>query len=57
MSASDLANDIAETKKRACIFGRKKNVEGYSKNIEPQLKSINNSGLATSFRNKIFYNK
>ena len=35
MSASDFADDNTETKKRASIFGRKKNIEGYSKSIEP----------------------
>jgi len=34
MSASDFADDIAKTKKRASVSGRKKNVEGYKENIE-----------------------
>jgi len=35
MSASDFADDNTETKKRASIFGRKKNIEGYKENIDP----------------------
>tara|TARA_B100000519_G_scaffold17724_1_gene12966 strand:+ start:5664 stop:5771 length:108 start_codon:yes stop_codon:yes gene_type:complete len=34
MSASDFADDNTETKKRASVSGRKKNVEGYKENIE-----------------------
>jgi hypothetical protein len=35
MSASVVADDSRETKKRASIFGRKKNIEGYKENIDP----------------------
>jgi hypothetical protein len=35
MSASDFADDSTETKKRASVSGRKKNVEGYKENIDP----------------------
>ena len=57
MSASDVADDNTETKKRASVSGRKKNVEGYKENIEVWENYIKNKGLVSSIANKIFYNK
>lgn len=57
MSAPNFYGDVTETKKRAVVFGRKKNVEGYSENIELKLFSIINNGIVGEWCNKIFYNK